>query len=175
MGEGARIERREAILCITITREVRRNAIDAATAASIDAAIDEAERDPALPAWAMSRVEQMTEDRITAIRDSGVDVIGDPEALRLPDDEHDADLPAVPDRVDVAVAAVAVAGAAEGMKRVEAAVAKRARKGPGATQRQQVVAETRSRDLGRVIVDRAASAARDRARRLLRRGGSSAG
>ncbi|NIJ33253.1 enoyl-CoA hydratase/carnithine racemase [Sphingomonas oligoaromativorans] len=50
MGEGARIERREAILCITITREARRNAIDAATAASIDAAIDEAERDPALRA-----------------------------------------------------------------------------------------------------------------------------
>jgi enoyl-CoA hydratase/carnithine racemase len=48
MEQGARIERRGAVILITIDREARRNALDAATSAAIDAAVEEAEHDPAV-------------------------------------------------------------------------------------------------------------------------------
>lgn len=45
---GLRIDRRGGLLLLTIDREHRRNALDAATSAAIDRAIGEAEADPAI-------------------------------------------------------------------------------------------------------------------------------
>jgi enoyl-CoA hydratase/carnithine racemase len=47
---GARIERLDGLLRITIEREAQRNALDSAASSAIDAAVDEAERDPAIHA-----------------------------------------------------------------------------------------------------------------------------
>lgn len=46
---------------------------------------------PALPTWAVERVQQLTSDRIASLRDTGVVVHGDPETLRLPDSYQPAD------------------------------------------------------------------------------------
>jgi len=43
---GLRIERRGALMILTIDREDRRNALDSATSAALDQAVDEGERDP---------------------------------------------------------------------------------------------------------------------------------
>lgn len=46
MSGELRVERNGAVLLLTIDRDHRRNALDAATSAALDRAIDEAERDP---------------------------------------------------------------------------------------------------------------------------------
>lgn len=47
-SEGLRVEQRGGLLVLTITREARRNALDAATSRAIDAMIERAEQDPGI-------------------------------------------------------------------------------------------------------------------------------
>lgn len=47
-AQGVRIEQRGGMLLITIDREPQRNALDSATSSAIDAAVEAAERDPAI-------------------------------------------------------------------------------------------------------------------------------
>ena len=53
---GLRIERRGALMILTIDREDRRNALDSATSAALDQAVDEGERDPGVAVLILTAV-----------------------------------------------------------------------------------------------------------------------
>ena len=53
---GLRIERRGALMILTIDQEDRRNALDSATSAALDQAVDEGERDPGVAVLILTAV-----------------------------------------------------------------------------------------------------------------------
>ena len=69
-----------------------------------------------LPAWAFERVAERADRQISAIRDSGVRVIGDPERLRVADVARPAELPAPVDAVPLDLMAAMVQGAVDGAR-----------------------------------------------------------
>ena len=74
---------------------------------------------PPLPSWARDEVRRQSEDRIAAIRESGVNVVGDPSALLPPEDEDaPVSVPTVED-VSLETAATAVLGALERAVEIE--------------------------------------------------------
>jgi hypothetical protein len=110
---------------------------------------------PPFPAWAQEAVRKLSEERIRAIQDSGVNVVGDVNAL-LPPDVVDPpeQLPQV-ETLALASAATAVSGVIEAAVRREQeqrsrlAKAKRARAAVG-----DRVSETSSKDLLREVLRR---------------------
>jgi hypothetical protein len=110
---------------------------------------------PTFPAWAQDEVRRLSEERIQAIRDSGVNVVGDLETL-LPPDVVDppAEVPEV-ETLSLATAATAVAAVVGAAVRREeelrSRVAKARRARPAAADR---VSETSSKDLLREVLRR---------------------
>jgi hypothetical protein len=74
---------------------------------------------PALPQWARPRVAERSERRVAVIEALGVNVVGDPACLLLPElpATHEADL--APDRISVEAASLALAGVVEAALRTE--------------------------------------------------------
>lgn len=66
-------------------------------------------KNPPFPAWAVGPLREQSERRIEQIRGLGVRVVGDPEAMRVPDDLDVAETPAGLPDVSGEVAAAAVA------------------------------------------------------------------
>lgn len=127
---------------------------------------------PPLPRWAARRVAELSDLRVDEVRRSGVNVIGDPELLRLPDaelagaategDGSEAGPTSLPIRTAADAVATLVAAALQ-LERVAARkAARRARRPAG--QKQASVAELSSRELLGVVARRQ----RDRLRRARR-------
>ncbi len=79
------------------------------------------QRIPPLPRWAVERIAELSEERISTINSLGVRVIGDPECLRVP--TAGADNPAEivpPSLISIDQAEAAVRGAVEGALRLQA-------------------------------------------------------
>ena len=122
---------------------------------------------PPLPSWARDEVHRQSEDRIAAIREAGVNVVGDPSVLLPPEvSDAPASVPAV-ETLPLQSAATAVLGVLERaveieeQARVRQAKVERARPRAG-TPRDTLVSKTSGRDLVRELVRRQ--------RRRLRRG-----
>lgn len=65
---------------------------------------------PRLPRWAAERVSALSDQRVAEVTGSGALVLGDPERLRVPVDEHDQEFDDWPDTVQIETAAKAVEG-----------------------------------------------------------------
>jgi hypothetical protein len=65
---------------------------------------------PALPGWARPLVAERSERRVELIRGLGVNVVGDPARLLLPDLPESSDQDLSPDRISVDAAAAAITG-----------------------------------------------------------------
>lgn len=89
---------------------------------------------PPLPSWAVPDVMRLTEDRISVMAELGVDVIGDPEALRLPESFTSSDrVDTMPETISLVQALAAVQGAIEGSQRLEQLHRRSRKKKPEAT------------------------------------------
>ncbi len=66
-------------------------------------------RNPPLPGWALEQVRRLSEQRVAQVRELGVRVVGDLDALRVPDSVTAVDGPVELPEVDVAVAGAAIA------------------------------------------------------------------
>lgn len=119
------------------------------------------ERIPALPAWAVGRVVELSRDRVATLEKLGVNVVGDPEVL-LTDPSLDApdDLPEPPGTMSLDLAVKAVEGVVEATLKAQRAAERRARstkapraKAPSAVGRR--VDDTRALDLVREAARRA--------------------
>jgi hypothetical protein len=114
---------------------------------------------PPLPSWALEEVRRQSEDRIAAIRETGVNVVGDTSVLLPPDD---ADAPAsVPPvhAVSLESAATAVLGVLERAVEIEEQARARQAKGKrgrprGGGPRDALVSETSGRALLRELARR---------------------
>jgi len=73
---------------------------------------------PPLPAWALERVAVLSEEQITAIRESGVDVVGDLACLRIPTEPTSVPAAEPPGAVSVEASAMALEGALDGAVRL---------------------------------------------------------
>ena len=116
---------------------------------------------PPLPGWTAPRLAELSEERATSVRDSGVIVLGDPDLLRYAGDEQAPDLPEPPTTMPVAAAAGALertlAGALRQL-RAQAKELRQARDAQRAAEREvargPVVADVSSRDLLREVTRR---------------------
>lgn len=120
------------------------------------------QRIPKLPRWAAERAAEISDERIAAIKDRGVHVIGDPDRLRVavPDDAPES-LP-VPESISIAAASIAVDGAAKGAQRLEKAV----RRERAVSDDPREVGAMRTRELGRVLARRTVAAVRQQADKI---------
>ena len=73
---------------------------------------------PDLPDWAAERVRELDDRRVAAILESGVHIVGDPEALRAPD-RVDSGVQPTPTHVSIDVAARGVVGALSASQRLQ--------------------------------------------------------
>jgi hypothetical protein len=72
---------------------------------------------PGLPSWAVERVAELNHERAAQVRASGCRVVGDPATLEAPP-RGGADEP-LPEEVSLSLAAAAVAGVVEAVRRRE--------------------------------------------------------
>ncbi len=68
-------------------------------------------RIPPLPGWAAERVSTLSKDRAESVHNSGVRVIGDPEALLFDPGDQPEDLPPAPESVPISVTLATLAEA----------------------------------------------------------------
>ena len=116
---------------------------------------------PPLPGWTAPRLAELSEERATSVRDSGVIVLGDPDLLHYTGDEQSPDLPDPPTTLPVAAAVGALertlAGALRQL-RAQAKELRQARDAQRAAEREvargPVVADVSSRDLLREVTRR---------------------
>lgn len=107
-------------------------------------------RIPPLPRWAAERVAELSARRAAAVRDSGVRVVGDPDALltAVPDAAAD-EAPPAPDTIAIDTATAAIEGLVSGALIREANLAE------GRRANHPSVEETSGRDLARELLRRA--------------------
>lgn len=129
---------------------------------------------PPLPPWAAQRVTEIGDERVTALKELGVRLVGDPECLRSQAPAAGDEVPEPPDAISLSVATVAIEGAVRGALTEAEEVRRRSERELRALQRDlralesrlgRSVDETSGRDLLRIVARRAAAKARSRVRR----------
>jgi hypothetical protein len=84
---------------------------------------------PALPAWARPLVAARSRRRVEVIEGLGIDVVGDPACLLLPEQDPASEAELAPDRVSVEAAALAVTGVVSAALERQQAARRKQRRG----------------------------------------------